>query len=441
MPNAVPSTMAVAGIVMLLLAVPTLAAPAEPLDAARDRALAWLIRGQQADGSWRKLDSVAVQSTALVLDAFARFGVKGVAADRGVSWLANAPADNHDALSRSLGTLGERGLNVSRPLAELMQGADSTAIGWGIYPQYRASSPDTGLVLLAVQRSKVTLPKLAEGLALLVGAQQADGGWGYGPLDKVWAGSGLEAATGSDVLPTAVNVMALSTAKAKHPQPTSLANGINWLSAQQLASGGFGAPNGTVLETALAAQALAAEKGPADGSVQKAQAFLLSKQQADGSWGGDPLLTASALQSWPAKLLLDTDKDGVPDSVEAILNTSSTVAERPASVDNGRAVLGVNVQLGYERYLTRDKPFTDTLPTRGIEQVNRWSLLDGNLPLGLTLDAANGQISGTPTQVGRYPFRYQLSNAAGDVKTVPAVLTVTRGVDRKLLQLILMLED
>lgn len=134
MPNAVPSTTAVAGVVMLL-AVPTLAAPAEPLDAARDRALAWLIRGQQADGSWRKQDNVAVQSTARVLDAFARFGVKGVAADRGVSWLANAPANNHDALSHSIGTLGERGLNVSRPLAELMQGDDIRVISSHLFPE------------------------------------------------------------------------------------------------------------------------------------------------------------------------------------------------------------------------------------------------------------------------------------------------------------------
>ena len=48
-----------------------------------------------------------------------------------------------------------------------------------------------------------------------------------------------------------------------------------------------------------------------------------------------------------------------------------------------------------------------------------WSIASGSLPPGLTLNAAKGLISGTPTTLGNYPFTVQVTDAKGLSSTQP----------------------
>ncbi|MGV9775710.1 DUF7927 domain-containing protein [Streptosporangium sp. NPDC003464] len=56
-----------------------------------------------------------------------------------------------------------------------------------------------------------------------------------------------------------------------------------------------------------------------------------------------------------------------------------------------------------------------------------WSVGAGSLPPGLTLNAATGVLSGTPTTVGSYPVTFQVVDANGQSAARPATLVVTVG--------------
>jgi MYXO-CTERM domain-containing protein len=60
------------------------------------------------------------------------------------------------------------------------------------------------------------------------------------------------------------------------------------------------------------------------------------------------------------------------------------------------------------------------IPSDGV----RWSLVDGGLPAGLTLDLDSGLIQGTPTIEGVYPFIVLARNPANDLRRATLVIVV-----------------
>jgi hypothetical protein len=64
-----------------------------------------------------------------------------------------------------------------------------------------------------------------------------------------------------------------------------------------------------------------------------------------------------------------------------------------------------------------NSPFSDTLEAVGFPAVT-YAVTAGTLPAGLSLNAATGQISGTPTGVGAYSFTVTASNSAGSFSRV-----------------------
>jgi predicted outer membrane repeat protein len=72
--------------------------------------------------------------------------------------------------------------------------------------------------------------------------------------------------------------------------------------------------------------------------------------------------------------------------------------------------------------------YSATLTSHGIGPYH-WSLAAGGLPPGVSLNAANGQLSGTPTQAGTFDFTVQLVDTGnGNVSTIQA-FSVTVAVD------------
>jgi len=175
-------------------------------------------------------------------------------------------------------------------------------------------------------------------------------------------------------------------------------------------------------ETALASLALteAAASGNstatgATAALANAQDFLINKQQADGSWGGDPLQTALALQALPAPsaTLSDMDRDGAPDVVEAILGTNPLVADTRQAVEgNGEGGIGITAPALIATVLQHHS-FSETLNPKGGTAPYTWSILSGSLPDGFTLSATSGTVSGTPLIAGIFNFIYQVTDTVG----------------------------
>jgi hypothetical protein len=314
------------------------------IDAAREKALAWLLVHQRADGSWRGAAGTETAASSSALEGLSRAGVKGYAYSAGVSWLANAPTGSVDSLSRKIVTLREANLNVA-PAVQQLIGWRNAGRAWGAYEQFDTAFPDTALALGAIRTSGVayTDPEWANGLCAMAVAQRTGGAAVAGSWSYI-----KPAATPTDsmvmpaILPTVQNALEIEafrrargiTSLTCSGTPYTLATvvdaGIDWLLAQRRnADGGFGEGGAsTALETALAYQLLAYTR-PADPATSAALHYLVTQQAADGAWNADAFQTAYVLKVFPrpALPLVDTDKDGIPDAVEARLGTNPGIAD------------------------------------------------------------------------------------------------------------------
>jgi len=69
--------------------------------------------------------------------------------------------------------------------------------------------------------------------------------------------------------------------------------------------------------------------------------------------------------------------------------------------------------------------YVATFAVRGGQAPYTWSLSSGRLPPGLTFNAANGLIAGSPTTTGSFPFTIQLMDGLRNVTTKQYTLVVT----------------
>ena len=72
--------------------------------------------------------------------------------------------------------------------------------------------------------------------------------------------------------------------------------------------------------------------------------------------------------------------------------------------------------------------YSFTLTAAGGTPPYAWEMAGGSLPPGLGLNTATGQISGTPTSVGTYPFKIRVTDKAGDIHTKDFSLAITAPV-------------
>ena len=400
-------------IAMALAGAAAAAAPtAAQINNARALSLAWLYTHQNPDGSWQTAAGFKVQPTALAMDALANAGLKyAYPYASAQAWLTNAPTSSNDSLSRQIAAAAHSGANVALLTQRLLAQRNDNSKSWGAYAKYQGGFPDTALAMDAILASGVSYADTGYGMGFIATKQNADGGWPNSATEPNTAASRL--------IPTAQNVLTLSRYKPLGWNVDgNITSGVNWLKAQQKTDGGFaedtGATTSNAYDTALVYQALnqaklagnAAAIG-AQTNLDNAQSFLVTTQGADGSWNGDALSTALALNTFPATTLTDSQHNGVPDIVGAIIGGNA----RGLALGNGQGVVGLTLA----RLLanaTIGMPFSYTLAASGGTSPYTFNLPSGALPDGLSLNTSSGVISGTPTRAGPFNFNYQVTDAS-----------------------------
>lgn len=422
------------------------------VDTARARGLAWLVQTQRGDGSFSGVRGLNVQATAAGIEAMLDGGLRrSPQYARALSWLANAPADSVDAQTWQTMALARAGRDALRTASAVRDARNTNTakagtiyngyVTWGAYPGYGASVPDTAQGYGALRSAGLAYPNDAIDLSVTVlcvilPAQHTAAPWaGAWPQALPQNGQPTSLAPGS-LTATAAMLYELKQQRqagrflyeacGKSPAhiDSAMTSAKSWLLAQANADGGFAErnPHSGALETsnptatALAVRALApfAASGdaPASTAVNNARTWLAGRQAANGSWGGDPFITARVLAALPAATgtqVADGDADGLTDPVEVTLGTQTATADAQSQINNaGNSVPGVTTT-SFRASGVAGESFSYHLPSSA---GGTYSLTHGALPPGLTL-AGDGTLTGTPTQTGSYAFDYRVSAIDG----------------------------
>ncbi len=411
---------------LLLVTTSLQAATTAQINNARVQAIAWLLSNQQGDGSWRSGNGSDVQATAAALQALSNAGLTGAPFARGLAWIANAEAHSVDASARQIIAMAAAGMDTQDKLQRLI-GWRNRTLAWGAYDRYSTSFPDTPLASNAIRTDGTTFTaeggRLLSAMCQVILAQKTGGSWNYvSSVDEVLLPSDIGA-----VLPTTYNILELSAyldtglgtltcAGTSYNFNTVINAALNWLLAQRLrADGGFSEPGtlggvGTPLETALVYLALTKAR-PTDPAIVPAQDFLIADQDANGSWNNDAFATAMVGMTLPATALVDTDQDGVPDVVEAVLGMNPAIPDsRVLATGNGRSVTGVTTAYRFTTNLNQSGTIDLTVQLGVGTGYSGWTVSSGQMPDGMSLGASTGIISGIPTSSGTYSFTVTATN-------------------------------
>lgn len=406
---------------LLLLAVSSFSVSAPTvvqLESARDKGLAYLIRQQNGDGSWGRLEGEKVRLTSAVLDTFSKYNVTGLVYRRGVNWLANADANTPDDLSRQIIALTPLKIDTNKMVDKLIASGlvYDSGVKWGPLDEFRFTYSDTALAIRALN-----LARPSYGIASTVtflGLQRntsttlaAGNGWGF-------ANPTNDTKPDSKVAPTAnVLLMLRQVGGASWGQSGDRAASA-WLAAQQKTGGVISDRELQAdTETALAVQVLgfAKDVSGANAAVlsayQNGLGYLIGRQSGNGSIDNNIFKTSLALQALFAfrQVLVDVDGDGVPDSVEAILGTNPTVIDNEY-LESGN---GNNNSDSVDGYYFAEIIVNDTVVLQLGRTQGGLSINDGALPKGMSLNGSTRQLIGAPKELGNYSLSYKVA-VSGD---------------------------
>ena len=449
---------AVIGISLALVSSTVAAATQAQINAARDKAAAWLIGQQLGEGRWTTGHDADIPVTAQALMGLTSAGVRGVPTRNATAWLLNAKTDSIDALARSLLALTSPNPGQNGGFQTLVSWANAdygtTSMFWGSYPGYATSFPDSAIAWRSILAVGYPLSNrtmlLGQSLCGVFLAQQhTDGSWGpvANPPETGTTSTPVVVSAGT-VFATTQMIVMLKAAQAKEPLQlytcggsspnvsASIDTAVNlaatWLiNTVKNADGGIG--EGGQSNLAASAQAYYALQlaRPTDPATASLLDYLLAKQSANGSWNADPMLTGQVLEAIGriASATVDVDADGIPDSIEIALGLNPAVAD-PAGVSNksnGVGQPGVNLPLTLATRVVVNTPYSSgALSVAGGMAPYTWSIASGVLPPGLGLGASTGVISGTPTTLGTYTFEYAARDSTGATARVIGQITVVR---------------
>ena len=287
--------------ILLLAVVSWPAFAASPYESFVSKGVSWLTFNQNVDGSWGWENTVAPLNTAEAVIALRAINYRTPPYYWGVAWLENHKASNIDYKARVVLALAANGDNIQSE-QQYLQAAQSIAIpgngGWGLDSFYAGAPLDTALALQAYKQLNVSTG-VPTALGYLKVAQLTG-------TDKGWTFS--QDTSASDPAVTAQVVVALSAYKASDSTLViPVNNGVVALTSRVTIA------SPTYLK-ALAALALLRAGSNADTYLQS----LISNQWPDGSFEGDPYVTAVALRALAAAMGTDAPNWGevvyIPDA-------------------------------------------------------------------------------------------------------------------------------
>jgi hypothetical protein len=391
----------------------------QQLDQARVAGLAWLVSQQRRDGAWSFGSAASPIATSAGVDAMFNAGLRGGFPYASASaYLSNAQPPSVDGIARQVLTLRAQGTDVSAHVNRLNQAQNGNA-AWGSYRGWGSSLPDTPLAISALIRANaVNTSTISNSLCQgLLPAQRPDGSFAYAT-----SASGVARGAGA-LIPTAYAATALNQVRTAlgfstfncptaYSLPVVVSSAVAWmLGKQSTTDGGFGGDGAsTVFDTAVAHLALKQINSSTHATaLGEAQRYLVAQQRPDGSWGGDALTTALALQALPtlsAGALADANNNGVPDAVEVFLGRSPTAPDRTVAQGNGQSASGTTTSQLLAT-ATQYQPFSLQLTAGGASPTG-WRLVSGYLPDGVGLNFSTGLLSGVAQQAGTFNFLYEV---------------------------------
>ncbi|CAG0960163.1 Serine/threonine-protein kinase PknD [Burkholderiales bacterium] len=281
----------------------------------------WLAGQVQADGSvLGEASAVAIpaQTRAEVASTLARLSNVPPALLNALASPESAftELDARKAIALGAANAGDPG-SISR--LKVLQNPDG---GFGSHSGAVSSVLDTAWALIALKAQENFAGSgnaVANALGFLKQQRQPDGAWGLPGQSQVYV--------------TALVLLATHPWKDTLPVGEIVAPAQDWLLASR-ANGSFG----NLLDDALALAALATQTSET-AVIQPLVVALTSRQEADGSWGGDPFLTAVALRALWQTTAVATSPTG--DIVGKVVDLSTGAGIGAAQV----GLLGTQPQL------------------------------------------------------------------------------------------------
>ncbi len=231
------------------------------------------------------------------------------------------------------------------------------------------------------------------------------------------AGVSLDASTGViSGTPTASGTSSLTVqvTDSLSPVETAAANLSMVVTPAALAVTTTALPGGTV-GTAYSAT-LVAEGGTAPYHWSVTEGSLPTGLSMDGSTG---VISGTPTEAGTSSLTVQVTDSSSPVETAAV-NLSMVVSPAALAVTT-TAVPGGTVGTAYSA----------TLAAEGGTAPYHWSVTEGSLPTGVSLDASTGVISGTPTEAGTSSLTVQVTDSSSPVETSAAslvVITAPKGV-------------
>lgn len=257
----------------LALGGPALADPAA--------GLAWLRDRVAADGSLQgEADALVLPSPARA-EAAAALALDDAAPAALLAGLGAPPDDGEptEFLAHRLWALKLAGGTSLPPLEATLKARRNPDGGYGANPGDRSDPLDTAFALLALRAIDPIDPGIADTLTYLVSATGPGGGYGF-----------PDSPSASPAYVTAYALLAMQSFSQGYSLASPISTARQWLVARQ-----DGGAYGDTVTNAVAAWALMSTTQDTAAFAGAVEA-LGAAQRSDGSWGGDPYVTALAVR-------------------------------------------------------------------------------------------------------------------------------------------------